>query len=568
MTRFSFIRKCAAFLLIALLIAPASLSLRPTTAHAAWPVSIVGGDVMNWIQNFLTQISTYKALGEIVTGSNKEFVLDPIAWAMSQAVIQEMTGSVVNFVNGNGNGSGQSQFVRNLSVHLQKVGDNQALAFLGALSSEIPNSPFAAAITSSLRGNYAENTSLAGFFASKQCTLNAVSSNINSFLAGNFRDGGWAAWLELTTKEQNNPFMFYETAKAELANVVGSAQAERSATLSWGQGFLSWCPNGTPEGAQCLNSDGTSVSMSTPGSVIKDELTKALGSGIDKLIAADEINEFIGTLAIQFFTDALGGLSGGLSDQSARASGFITNSTTFSPDEMVKLAEKKIALAASYRSAWQIIDASAQDAQAGIQGIIDTIDSHLDAAGHATTSPYCSYSGAYPHALTREQAVEAMEKTSGAVRESARKAFSVSAETTTKAKVTIDSAKSIDSTNASAISQLFPLAQELQLLPPMEGDVDRAIINSGSINVLDQDVPDGNTIRTTYVNALPIGSLNVPLEERNGATIDQMSLVRQNADAIRAYMERSCYPNTPKDKCPNPKNPYYPSCKVWPPYRY
>ena len=152
-----------------------------------------------------------------------------------------MTASATSFVNGKSNGTGMPQFVTSLQNQLQKTGDVQALAFFSNLKNS--NSPFAASITSSLKNKYLESTSLAGFFSANQCTLSKSSKNINSFLAGNWSQGGVGAWLSLTTQDQNNPYTLYEKAQNQLASVVNAAQTEKTTQLNWGQGMLSWCGN-------------------------------------------------------------------------------------------------------------------------------------------------------------------------------------------------------------------------------------------------------------------------------------------------------------------------------------
>jgi len=125
-------RKPFVVLVVALLLAPSAFLAAPQPAVAeGLPVF----DAFNFIKNTLT--SAYEAISSSsILGINvKEYVLDPIAWALSNKLLQSITGSTINFVNGKSNGTGQPQFVQNLLGTLQKSGDNQALAFFAQFTS-------------------------------------------------------------------------------------------------------------------------------------------------------------------------------------------------------------------------------------------------------------------------------------------------------------------------------------------------------------------------------------------------------------------------------------------------
>ena len=306
----------------------------------------------------------------------KEYFLDFIAWNISNKIARSITGSVVKFVNGSsidGSGNTQTQYITDLLKDLQGQGDNQAAAFISAFSAQ-SDSPFAPAITSSLRRYYAEGSTLQGFFSSKQCTLYDVSSDVDAFIAGDFSKGGWPAWIELIN-ERNNPYMVYEDAKRKLVSVVDNAKGARLANASWGRGFVGWCdsddssgsswgnPNAPATGGnapgnalisqdaqdgvsannaslgsrlssgingavndiassflpqRCLNRDGTAQKMRTPGAVIQEQLAKALAQPLDRITMADELNEVVGEIAGGFIERTLGGPLGGLLGLTAR----------------------------------------------------------------------------------------------------------------------------------------------------------------------------------------------------------------------------------------------------------
>ena len=366
-----------ASVLVLMIVAPSAFLVAPQRAHADLPVI----DFANVVQTTKTAIeSTFTAVKSAITAASSvtsaaanyalmidKYVFEPIAFVMSGNLLKSITAGVLDFVMGKTNGTGQPQFVTDLRGHLTSVSDAQAIAFFASFGKN-SNSPFAAAITSSLRTNYYQQTSLAGFYAQNQCTLSKVSSNVNAFLAGNWSQGGAAAWMALTTQPQNNPYLLQERAQTELSVLTANAVSSRLTELSWGQGFLSWCSGGSnssavgqscsdfangsdcpgelvcvqggtsgkgtcqvPTAAQsdavsqatCVNKDGTPGTIQTPGSTIKGYLDKALGSNIDKLAnlgsLASSVDGILGNVAtvmqtLDYATQLFGGNGTGLSN--------------------------------------------------------------------------------------------------------------------------------------------------------------------------------------------------------------------------------------------------------------
>ena len=240
----------AIFLIITLIVPPVFFVAQQKT-YAADAVTEVGPQLYNTLKTsiettisaakltLLTAYNLAEASAETALYVNT-YVLQPLAFVMSGNLLKLITASVIDFVIGKTNGTGAPQFVQNLQGNLQTVGDTQALAFFAQFGRN-SNSPFASAITSSLRTNYLQNTSSAGFWDANKCTLSASSPNIDDYLKGDWSQGGTDAWFALTTQDQNNPYTLYQRSQNQLASVVTSAMAARLAELNWGQGFLSWC---------------------------------------------------------------------------------------------------------------------------------------------------------------------------------------------------------------------------------------------------------------------------------------------------------------------------------------
>lgn len=386
--------RAIAILMIGFLLAPAAYFAAPRPAHAQFFSSPIVFDPTNFVKNTITALATQFMKGLTNQLVIKEYVLDPIAWVVSQQMIQGMTSSVLNFVGGS-NPSNRPQFVQDLMSHLQAVGDVQFYSFYNDLTTKFGSNPFASSIASALQNSYFQNTDSIGFVSKMQCTLNTASPNINGFLNGDWSQGGIQAWVALTTQDQNNPYMFYQAAKSELNAQVSDAQNSRSTQLKWGQGYLPACggnSGGTGSAqamalaaASCLLQNGAQQIAQTAGATIKSALDKALGAGQDKMVAADEISEVIGSLAQQLVSNVLGSgissLTQGANSYTRQyaASAVPAGNTTSSSGQLAtnaaNTAQQRATDASTYEADWKSILSSANNAKNALQNVVSSCSS-------------------------------------------------------------------------------------------------------------------------------------------------------------------------------------------------
>jgi hypothetical protein len=247
----------------------------------------------------------------------KEYVLDPLAWAVAKSLVQQIVNSTVKWINSGFSGS--PSFVTNPTQFFENVGDQATGAFLaqnGPLSSLC--SPI------SLNVRLAIALDRAGVGQSPYtCTLSKIINNvqgatINGFTAGDFSQGGWPAFATLA-EPQNSFYGAYLEAQSSLSVNISNRQAQVNLDLNRGSGFLSFpvCtddPSITDTDAvydpSIKYNAKTNVyqhcEQKTPGSVISASLNKALGASQDTLVTADEIDEIIGALAAQLVNQVLG----------------------------------------------------------------------------------------------------------------------------------------------------------------------------------------------------------------------------------------------------------------------
>jgi len=263
-------------------------------------------------------------------GNLKSFVLDKLAYVAAKQVLHQMTVSVVNWINSGF--KGQPSFLTNPEGFFLDAADQVTGAFIAA-NGPLKNlcSPWSVDI----RLNLAIDQLNSGISSARYtCTLDTLIKNakyagvtggvsINGFLKGDFRQGGWPAFISLTTEDQNNPNGSYLRAYSDNLYAIGQRKASISADLQLGNGFLSWedCTDlpddaynvgdtiGSGNGSSIVRAgpDGTpqQCTTKTPGSVIANSLHDQLASPVVELELANDINSVINALVSQLVTQTL-----------------------------------------------------------------------------------------------------------------------------------------------------------------------------------------------------------------------------------------------------------------------
>ncbi|HVW82978.1 MAG TPA: hypothetical protein VHC68_03495 [Candidatus Paceibacterota bacterium] len=511
----------------------ALLALAPLRAAHAIPVIVVGGN--GTIQETISAAANPVTANSTLLSQVKGYVLDPIAHALAQLVLQQITASVVNWINGTGSG-GSPLFVTNLSLYLRSVADNQALSFIAEIGTQ-SNSPFAAVIASSLRTNYLQSSSAAGFWSANQCTLYAVSPNINSYLAGNFSQGGWGAWFSLTTQPQNNPYSLYYRSQAELAARVAGAQGQASTQLGYSNGFFSWCGGATGGGGganagaacstdddcagalaclsgkcavdpslgnppnSCTKSDGSTGTIQTPGSVIYSSLSKVTGSGIDSLVNVQDFNQMVSAIMSALITKVLSSLTG------VSASGYATQLQNANP-----LAATSTSSGTQGESILQTVNADVASRQSDLAAYAASWQSILGAAQAASSSVMqlvaCEQANGVGDGAFG--ALEAGPSEIAPVYAQAAQASSTVGYAQTMVRQVQADASSTASGDLGASGALTSDLQTLLAMPPSAAD---------AANAQSEASATGGATSSTGVSLLVSG----------GTTIDQMQLISANA---------------------------------------
>jgi hypothetical protein len=289
-------RFLASLLILGMLYTP----IAPTeTAHAGG--GGIGGIVFD-PTNLTEAIVSNSLIGALVT---KEYALDGIAYGIARVIIQQMVQSVITWINSGFEGS--PAFVTDLERYLQNVADQIVSDTLLGSDLAFLCDPFELDVRIAIAASYNASRDGLGDLPPPACTLDDVSDNIDGFLSGDFTQGGWGAWFELTQGEANDPNRAFFLTQYQLQKEIADEQREENQLLSFGDGFLSFrvCEETAAQGGAREN-----CTVTTPGRVIADQLNSSLNAGRDMLITADEIDEIIGALLAQLAQQALTGTFG------------------------------------------------------------------------------------------------------------------------------------------------------------------------------------------------------------------------------------------------------------------
>lgn len=237
----------------------------------------------------------------------KECGLDAIAFALAKIAIQALTTSILNWINSGFEGS--PAFVTDLEQFLYDIDVEVFENFLGSDAIAFLCTPWQFDIQLALELQFSRTTNV------PECSLGDVVGDIDQFLAGDFSQGGWQGWTELTVR--NNPYQDFFIAQAELDAEIAAARFREVTLLDFGRGFLSFeqCTSrpANPTDPNALPGDIIEdCAITTPGAVIESQLENVLGSGVRQLELADEINEvitaFLSQLVNQVITTGLSNL--------------------------------------------------------------------------------------------------------------------------------------------------------------------------------------------------------------------------------------------------------------------
>jgi len=263
----------------------------PRASAGAAAVLVVGG--IGTIQETISAAANTVISGLTSSLAAKELVLDGIAFAVINMILQQMSQSIITWINSGFQGS--PAFIQDIGGFLTGIADRVAGDYIWGSDLNFLCSPFQLDLRLALEIQY-KQTRNAGAPGQNQCTLSGVVANIDNFVNGNFLSGGWNGWFQLTMVPQNNTYGSLLMAQEQFSARLSNSKGMEAKLLEFGKGFYSM-----------KDAKGNIV---TPGTAIEAQLNETLDSGRQRIQVADEINEIIAALFTQLAKQAFAGVGG------------------------------------------------------------------------------------------------------------------------------------------------------------------------------------------------------------------------------------------------------------------
>jgi len=228
----------------------------------------------------------------------KEYVLDMIAFALINMILQQMSQSIITWINSGF--QGDPSFIQDLDGFLTGIADRVAGDYIWGSDLNFLCSPFQLDIRLALDIQYRQTRN---FAIQNQCTLSGVVGNMQNFMNGNFLAGGWNGWFTMTQSASNNPYGAMLMASEQFSARLGNAKGQEAKLLDYGKGLMSV--------KQCNVVENRNVCRTvTPGTAIESQLNANLDGGRQRIQVADELNEMFAALFSQLVTQAFSGIGG------------------------------------------------------------------------------------------------------------------------------------------------------------------------------------------------------------------------------------------------------------------
>ncbi len=278
-----------------------STSISSTITSAINSLGTVGEKITNMFDSVKvnnpthedkTEAQKQKEVGPTVPYTNVLIGVgwDGIAWCIANSLIEYVAESTIAWANSGFNGS--PSFVSNTDSFFENLADQEAGNFINSIAKSVTNggvnlcSNFKVSISIGLSNYYSKSS----YSKTSSCTLTKIVSNVDSFMEGNFEEGGWEGWFSMTQNASNNKIGATILATDELYGRLSVKNNTAKLELGLNNGFLNY--------KKCeKKSDGTvnekSCKTVTPGTVIQSSLEKSLNLSKDRLVAVQKFDQVI-----------------------------------------------------------------------------------------------------------------------------------------------------------------------------------------------------------------------------------------------------------------------------------
>lgn len=337
----------------------------------------------------IVQTATNAFLSSLNT---KEYILDPIAWVAAKTMIANTTNSVVSWINSGFHGA--PMFVQDMKNYMQNINIDITKEFVDELGvAPYVTGPFRADIQSAFAKAFVYEVQTEAPRGVSVYDTSFDATLISMTETGSFGADSWDDWFKIVNEPQTyTPYGNLLAVQRESERRSQQAQENETNLLNFGDGFISnkVCATVT----QTLGNTKQNCSVATPGQTISETLNVHLGSGINNLIAADEISEMLADLVVNLGHKAISGaagilgLSGGTGYTEPTLSGLTiidqmtqdqTDTNNNSVTDIKNLVDKDLALETKYENLAIAAQAAYNNIGLGTASINSTLTQITDA---------------------------------------------------------------------------------------------------------------------------------------------------------------------------------------------
>ncbi len=217
------------------------------------------------------------------------------AFNLGQKALQQAVEDVMNLV-ATGGPDGGPLFIQDFGRHLSDAVDRNVQHYINELGYNM-QSPFTSDIQGALQQVHSRKSrgELLAFDAPSM-------GDPQAFFGGDFSQGGWDAWYEVVNNpEVNTPIGAYHTAQRGMSTVARKTEREEITKANWADGF---------KAIEECDAGGRNCQITTPGRIVADMLSKALGAPFDTMAGIDSAEQEIDAAFSQLASEALSGANG------------------------------------------------------------------------------------------------------------------------------------------------------------------------------------------------------------------------------------------------------------------
>src|ERR1035437_9429738 len=241
---------------------------------------------------------------------------DSLTYLISQAALEAMSTEIDGYINQGFRGG--PAFAQDPQKFFQQNSDNVAQAFIqnATKSASIAGAaPYQSQVNTAVLQNYSASRLTTGDRTPPTLSnpLSGTTQSQQAFLNGDFSQGGWDQWYNMT-QNGGNAYAATINTQSQLSTRVQTSQQTQQSLLNWANGFIgkSICIEKDANGNCTKNGP-----ILTPGSTISAELNTRLGSTINSLENVHNFTELLADVLSMVVKRAIGG------------SGLFTKSSTY-----------------------------------------------------------------------------------------------------------------------------------------------------------------------------------------------------------------------------------------------